>query len=424
VLQKVRIFLISALILAMLVSCGTPSANPITPIPDIKQVAPTLQSELPPPSIARHPEPAVYKWDNVYTTLPKYDPYSTNPFQIDLRSSYLVKLDLTKNLTELLHSDFDSQTKWPPADKLPSEFDPQKIMELGKDPGLGIRSLHEKGITGTGVGIAIIDQPMLVDHQEYVDQLEIYEEINIQSDIESQMHGPAVASIAVGKTVGVAPGSDLYFIANWPGIWKGSSFEYDFSYLAQAVRRILEINKGLPADRKIRVISMSIGWNPDQRGYYDIKAAVNEAKAAGIFVVSMSLNNTYGWDFWGMGRNALSDPNQFDSYLPGAFWTQSFYIGKVSLNQSLLIPMDARTTASSTGIEDYVFFGDGGMSWTAPYLAGMYALACQVKPEITPEEFWSTALKTGRTIQIKHEGTSYSFGVILDPQALIAELQK
>jgi hypothetical protein len=57
-------------------------------------------------------------------------------------------------------------------------------------------------------------------------------------------------------------------------------------------------------------------------------------------------------------------------------------------------------------------------------VAGIYALAAQVKPDITPEEFWVTALETGRTIQIIHEGEEYSFGVILDPQALIAALQK
>lgn len=422
-LQKSRIFLFSVLILTILVSCGVPPANPVTPNTEVKQVTPGLLPELPPPSIARHPEPAVYKWNNAYTVLPKYNPNSTNSFQIDLRSSYLVKLDLTKNLTELLHSDFDSQTKWPPTDKLPSEFNIQKIMELGKDPGLGMRFLHEKGITGAGVGIAIIDQPMLVDHQEYADQLKLYEEINFQSDTESQMHGPAVASIAVGKTVGVAPSADLYFIATWPGTRTGGTFEYDFSYLAQAVRRILEINKTLPSNRKIRVISMSIGWSPDQKGYADITAAVNEANAGGIFVISTSISETYGLNFHGLGRSPLSDPNDFQSYGPGSWWQSYFYKQGLAPN-TLLVPMDSRATASPTGYEDYAFYSSGGWSWCVPYLAGMYALAWQVKPGITPDEFWTTALRTGQTIKVQHGFRRYSLGVILDPQALIAELQK
>jgi hypothetical protein len=84
--------------------------------------------------------------------------------------------------------------------------------------------------------------------------------------------------------------------------------------------------------------------------------------------------------------------------------------------------MDSRTTASPTGTEDYVFYREGGWSWSIPYLAGMYVLAAQFKPDITPEEFWDTALKTGRTIQISHDGKEYEFGTILDPQALITEI--
>jgi hypothetical protein len=204
---------------------------------------------------------------------------------------------------------------------------------------------------------------------------------------------------------------------------ESGTFEYNFSYLAQAIRRTLEINRSLPADRKIRVISMSIGWTSDQKGFDDITAAVNEAKAAGIFVISTSISETYGLKFHGLGRSSLSDPNDFQSYGPGSWWQNGFYKNGLAPD-TLLVPMDARTTASPTGSEDFVFYSDGGWSWCVPYLAGMYALAWQVKPGITPEEFWTTALHTGQTIQEQHGFRRYSLGVILDPQALIAELQK
>ena len=93
------------------------------------------------------------------------------------------------------------------------------------------------------------------------------------------------------------------------------------------------------------------------------------------------------------------------------------------MKSTLLVPMDSRTTASPTGTEDYVFYRAGGWSWSVPYLAGMYALAVQVRPEITPEEFWATALQTGKTIQIQHNGKDYDFGVILDPQKLIGAIK-
>jgi len=62
--------------------------------------------------------------------------------------------------------------------------------------------------------------------------------------------------------------------------------------------------------------------------------------------------------------------------------------------------MDSRTTASFTGISEYVFYREGGWSWSIPYIAGLYALAAQVDPEIPPERFWSLAMETGRTIEL------------------------
>ena len=57
-----------------------------------------------------------------------------------------------------------------------------------------------------------------------------------------------------------------------------------------------------------------------------------------------------------------------------------------------------------------------------PYLSGLYALACQVKPTVTPDVFWSVALETGQTITIERDGKSYEFGKIVDPVALIRAL--
>ncbi len=296
-------------------------------------------------------------------------------------------------------------------------------MELGKDPGLGIRNLHAQGITGRGVGIAIVDQTLLVDHQEYAGRLRLYEETD---DITggwagAQMHGAAVASIVAGKTVGVAPEADLYYIATAFG--GASSFEnIDFSYLARSIRRILAVNRTLPADRKIRVISTEIGWDPKSKGYADVAAAAQEAKAAGLLVVSSSVEQVHGFKFHGLGRAPLSDPNAFESYEPGTFWAKEFYKGR-QFSDRLFVPMDSRTTASPTGNDEYVFYREGGWSWSIPYIAGMYALAAQVNPAITPDEFWAQALKTGRTIQLKHDGQTISFGPILDPAAVIQALR-
>jgi hypothetical protein len=302
---------------------------------------------------------------------------------------------------------------------MPADYDPQQIMEIGKNPGLGLRRLHAQGITGQGVSIAIIDMPLLTDHQEYTTQLKWYEEINVGTEEVAQMHGPAVASIAVGKTVGVAPQASLYYIGIGDNLMAGL---FHAHYLALGIRRILEINRLLPEDQKIRVISISAGWTPSDSGYSEAQTAAGEAKTAGMLVICSSVEEVHGFKFHGLGRSSLADPDSFESYEPGLFWAQQFYAGG-SFSDRLLVPMDSRTTASPGGASDYVFYRQGGWSWSIPYIAGMYALAAQVDPTITPQGFWATAMKTGRTIHVTHGGSTYPLGPILDPAALIAALQ-
>jgi subtilisin family serine protease len=369
-----------------------------------------------PPQIERHPAPMV--WDRgALEALLTHDPDSGEPLQVDLRGYDLSALDLSGSLADLLQASYDSQTIWPPPDRLPPGFDPVQIMELGKNPGLGLRQLHAQGITGQGVGIAVVDAPLLVEHQEYADRLRLYEETEEMGWRYARMHGVAVSSFAVGKTVGVAPEADLYLIATTVDMYG------DFRYLARAIRRILAVNEELPRSRRIRAIAVAVGWNQESLSYDEIQAAAAEARAAGLLVVSSSIEEVHGFKFHGLGRQPLADPDALESYEPGWWWAGSVY-AEERLSDRLLVPMDSRTAASPTGSTDYTFFRQGGWSWAIPYLAGTYALAAQVDPAITPERFWALALETGRTIEVNHEGQAVPLGPILDPAALIQALQE
>jgi len=381
--------------------------------------------------ITKHPNIANFNRGILYS-FPSYNSNHQDEGAIDLRGYDLSSIELKDKFNDLMYSYFDSKTIWP--ESLPDKFDPEKIMELGKNPGLNVDRLHEKGITGKNIGIAIIDQALLVDHTEYKNNLKMYEEIHC-SDSAAQMHGSAVASIAVGKSIGVAPEADLYYIAETHGDYKDDGFDWDFTWLAKSIDRILEVNKALPNDKKIRVISISVGWDKSQKGYEEVEKSVNNAKKQGIFVVSSSLKNTYGYMFNGLGRNPLKDPNLDSSYEPGLFWANKYYedynkyyskVGEsnsVSNSDVLLIPMDSRTTASPTGIDDYVFYREGGWSWSIPYIAGLYALACQFKPDITPDIFWSTALETGDIIKVLNNNNEYELKKIVNPVRLIEAIE-
>jgi hypothetical protein len=393
--------------------------------------------------------------------LPTPDPMAVNPgFQVDLRGQDVARFDLGGQAEVLRLADFDSQTRWPAPERMPAGFDPERVMELGKDPGLGVRGLHARGITGKGVGVAIIDQTLLVDHEEYEGRLRTYEEIH-SFQAEAHMHGPAVASIAVGKTVGVAPEADLYFIAEWHGSLSGDPSESDVRPLAESIDRVVAINDALPAGRKIRVISISFGWSsPDLKGYQALVEAVGRAKARGLFVVSTSLELTYPDQpsfLLGLGREPTLDPDRPESYgigrwverqldepeprsltllrtlafATGRWWARllirpapnyAYLLRARAPHGVLLAPMDSRTTASPTGRHDYVFYRSGGLSWSVPYLAGLYALACQVKPDITAEEFLTAASRTGDRLELPGGWRLDVPVVIVNPPRLIGSL--
>lgn len=384
----------------------------------------TSRPSLTLPKIDRRPAAEDYsRFRKTPTTLPAFDPNSTNPFQMDLRSTDVSGLELRDAAQDLLQATFDTRTRWPAAEQLPPEFDPARILDLGKNPGLGVRALHARGITGRGVGIAIVDQPLLIDHEEFGDRIRLYEEINLLPFTPAQMHGPAVASIAAGKTVGVAPEADIYFIATFAfnaGALQRSD-KRDFQWYAQAVRRVLEINEQLPAGKKIRVISLSVGWAPEEAGYKEMEAAARAAAQAGLLVTSSNFDQMYGRGINGLEREPLADPDRFESYAPGGAWARHL-ANMRPRKDTLLLPMDARTAAAPNGNQDYAFYRHGGWSWITPYLAGVYALAVQVKPEITPEEFLAQAYKTGRPLEAQTKSGRAVVGVIVDPVKLVEGL--
>ena len=78
--------------------------------------------------------------------------------------------------------------------------------------------------------------------------------------------------------------------------------------------------------------------------------------------------------------------------------------------------MDSRCAASPTGPNDYGYCTGAGMSSTVPWVAGLYVLACQVKPPVTREKFRAAAFSTAIT-------NNLGFGLIINPAGLIDALK-
>lgn len=307
-----------------------------------------------------------------------------------LQNISLVKLDLTREKEFLESMSFDSLTEWPEPDRLPSGFDPAGLLESSKNPGLGIRALHQQGIDGTGVGIAIIDQPLLLGHEEYTSSLVHYDASGFLK-FPPQMHGSPVASIAVGKNIGVAPGAALAYYA--VPMW-----ERDNNIYIRALEKILRLNQKLPADEKIRAVSISTGMFSHYPHFKEWKEMLQKAEDSGILVITCDPSRVkYGI----LSLTPGEDPDQSSSYRPG------YYSGK---EDALRVPGSNRALASHRGINVYTFDRMGGMSWGAPYISGLAVLGFQVAPNARPADILKLMLATAETT---------AAGLVVNPKGFI-----
>jgi len=307
----------------------------------------------------------------------------------------LAALDLRSEAELLRGLSFNRDTVWPDPSRLPPGFDLEALLEQGKNPGLGVRGLHAEGLDGRGIGLAIIDQPLVVDHREYADRITKHDEPGVEG-VSVSMHGPAVASIAVGKTCGVAPRAalDYYSVPTWS--WRSCE-----PYRA-LVERILARNRGAAGAPRLRVVSISQGMFSHWEDYAEWRKTLEKAAAQGVLVVTCDPD----WLSYGtLQRKESADPDDPTGYVRGRFGGP---------HRALYAPAGNRTIAGREGPEAYTYDRIGGMSWAAPYLAGLAALAFQVRPGLDPAtivRLWQeTATKT-------------DVGPVINPTAFLAAVR-
>lgn len=382
------------------------------------------------------------------------------------------EIDFSNAGDKLPYIRFSSETKFPSADKMPKGFNPQQVLENGKAPGLNIADLHTMGITGKGLTIAIIDKTLNTEHAEIKDNIIHYETIGYPENTPAEYHGNAVSSLLAGKSVGVAPEAKIVYFAataaklsypiknnkriqeelrqycpanmDFDGIIKDiisgrysrdKEFqqqvdifvrtlpeniksrlfrlkrEVDFVPHARALKKILFMNARLPQDKKISAVSISWG-----RLYEDpeCKKLIQQLIESGVAVFTTADSKIYYGNkakYITIDRKMNADPDTPESYTAG-FWRNN------KLEDCLLVPAGGRTVAGFHSNTDYIYCGiDAGMSWAAPYLTGVYALAKQIAPNLTPHHFFEiaqqTAVSNGQTGNNK----------IIQPQRIIQYLQ-
>ncbi len=296
---------------------------------------------------------------------------------------------------------FSSRTKWPTADKLPKDFDPKRILEYGKDPGFGIKELHKLGYTGKGVNVAYIDQPLLPNHVEYRDTKVNYYKIRPQVQaMEFSMHGPAVLSLLAGKDIGIAPESNVYFFGH-------PAWLLDQTTHAEALRKLIEVNKTLTPENKIRIVGFSDCVDQSEKNPDEFTKAIKEAEDSGIMVFDVTTMN--------IGPLVISpfkdknDPSNYEV----ANWARASRI----TSDTLFVPSGGRTTAVGNFADstEYMYWTNGGLSWTIPYIVGTVVLGMQIDPTLTKE----SAIK-----YLQESATPYKGGGIINPKGFLELVEK
>jgi hypothetical protein len=247
------------------------------------------------------------------------------------------------------------------------------LIERAKDPGLGVRALHGAGWTGQGVAIAMLDGQMRVDHVEYAERLVHYEEFDDFSGLPFERHGPAMASLVVGRTVGTAPGASLHY------------FAVDFmsptaTTIASAIDYVLHYNAGLPENERIRLLTVSTGFPGEDVTLFD--QAIARAHADGVFLLYTNFPiyfvdpvlaiRTLGCAPW----KDCSDPEHFGLEPEFVAWLRAEGMSPSELLEArserdrvagfvtLYAPGHYRTTAGPAHERHYVYdVGGGDSEW-------------------------------------------------------------
>lgn len=222
------------------------------------------------------------------------------------------------------------------------------------------------------------------------------------------MHAPAVTSILVGDSIGVAPDAKVYFAAS-------PSWKKDSKYYADALYWIIEQNKKLPEGEKIRVVSVSAApsGSPFEKNIKMWDKAASALKEEGILLLDCGSDPETSFIY-----PAYYDPQNPEDVSkckygfpssPTSYQPREPYIG---------VPTSYRTVAEEykAGSPSYQYTGVGGLSWGIPYAAGVLALGWQVDPTLSNEEIIQLLFDTC--------GTGADGSTVINPAAFIASIEK
>lgn len=286
------------------------------------------------------------------------------------RGGSTVPGDLSGNPALAYSLTFSDTTTFP--EDLPAGYNPEDLLEWGKAPGLNVDLLHKHGFTGEGSVIAYVDQPV-GDHEQYNGPKLHYTSYAAR---DASMHGAAVLSLLAGRDIGTAPDAEIHYFAY-------AAPDENKENRAECLYQIIERNKTLPEGEKITMVGFSNSLDPRKEAEPAFRKAVADCEEAGVMVWFCD-------EYAPASFLPFSDKNDCGSLVADQWWNGS----SASL---FYVPSSGRTTAAVEGDGRYIYWSTGGLSWTMPYMLGLYAIAAEIDPSLNQDQLRQLAKDTARS---------------------------
>jgi len=269
----------------------------------------------------------------------------------------------------------------------------------------GFDGAREKGYTGKGITIALIDGPVDTSAPELAGaNITDKSRCTIEDSPGNARHGTDMATILVSPYTGVAPEATLYSyqVSNDDSVSEGTCKVDgkkldDFGTL---------INQAVEDGAQIISISQGTGHLGD-----DVKWAITNAIARGVIIVASAgntgedENNSHLGSWSGVvGVSAINTDGTFASY---SSWGNGVVTAAVG---SPFNTRDENTNQPTT---------TRGTSVSAALVAGMLALARQKWPDATPNQILQSLVHSG--LNPNHEWNQYTGYGAIDGGGLVID---
>lgn len=233
-----------------------------------------------------------------------------------------------------------------------------------------VRKLHEQGIDGTGVNVAIIDFSFDVVPNELKESL--YKYVKCYENAPVHFHGTTVSTYLCGKNLGVAPNAKLWFYGTRQ---KRENTSIDNLV---ALKDIYEQNKN---GANIKIVNISASVLKEDNPKFEV--IINKLLEQGCYVIDSTL---FGKDFTCINQ----DPNNGELYYSD--W--QLLGGNINeIKSKIAVLTGGKAAPLVTTENDYIYYGQATYSWSIPILSGYFALALQINPDLTYDEFVALAHK-------------------------------